>query len=241
MDLLVLESTDDDPVVKSSVKGIASVSNASPRASAPFTAVRSNSMQAISLSHIVTNNSMTTVDSGLSGRTMITSTTVEAAKDRDEKTLHPFRIKHLGKETYTLYATKAEDRKMWCEKITEAKTKHASSLHRQSAEPFELRVLSDSAFAYDTWNAGSTKNVLIKGTPLSRAVDESEKLYAAAPRPGPICRARVNCATTFVEPKGRKMLAVGTDYGVYTSELGDARGWTRVSIVLKCTKLSRKR
>lgn len=230
MDLLVLESADDEPVVKSSVKGIATVSAMPPRSSNPLSTVRTNSTSAVpgTLMHTNTSTSLATVDSISSAKTMVTATNLDR-DNRDERILYPFRIKHLGRETYTLYASKAEDRRKWCDSIIQAKTKHASSLYRQGAEPFRLRVVADSAFSHET-SSGSQKSVLIRGTPLSRAIDEIERTYKSVAKPSPICRARVNCATTFVQPQGKKMMAVGTEYGVYVAEVGDARGWMRVSI-----------
>jgi hypothetical protein len=144
--------------------------------------------------------------------------------------MYPFRIKHLGKsEVYTLYAPSAQNRQDWCDKILEAKTRHAASLFEQNAEPFRLRVMADTAFAYDVMAAVSQRSVVsVKGTPLDRAIRESDKIYGAGGRPGPVCRAQVNCATAF-NCYGKSMVAIGTDYGVYTAEASNSRGWSRVS------------
>lgn len=221
MGLLVLESTNDDPVVKSSVKGIATVTP---------TPVRGNDSRSSggAINHTSTNTSLASVNSASSGRTMIPTTVLENPKD--EKILYPFRIKHLGKpDIYTLYAPSAQNRQDWCDKIIEAKTKHAASLYAQNAEPFRLRVLADTAFAYNEHNY-SPCNVRIKGTPLDRAIREVESRYSKeSRRPLPVSRAVVNCATVFCQPPGRLMCAIGTDYGIYISQYKDPRGWSRVS------------
>lgn len=203
MDLLALESTNDDPVVKSSVRGVSTVTPAQGGVS-PLT--HSGSSAAV-------NGPTTVIDSS-----------------KDDKILYPFKIKHLGKNgTYTLYAFSIQSRLEWCEKIIEAKTKHAAALFSQNAEPFRLRVLADTAFAYSEHSPGS-RSVTIKGTPLHRAIKEVEKMYAdSGPRPPPVCRTGVNCATVFQQPPGRMMCAIGTDYGVYMSDLSNPRGWSRVS------------
>ena len=228
MQLLVLESTNDDPVVKSSVKGLGPVTTVTK--SAPSTAAdarlnrtATNGIERTNtLEHTNSNNSVATVNS-------VTRLTPSATND-DAKSMYPFRVKHLGKtEVYTLYAPTAQNRQDWCEKILEAKTRHAASLFEQNAEPFRLRVMADSAFAYDVMSAVSQRSVVsVKGTPLDRAVRDMERAYGAGPRPGPVCRAQVNCATAF-NCYGKQMVAIGTDYGVYTSEASDPRGWTRVS------------
>lgn len=170
-----------------------------------------------------------TLTSGSAAKGMVVTTVLESPKD--EKIMYPFRIKHLGKEVYTLFAPSAQNRQDWCDKILEAKTKHAAALFAQNAEPFRLRVMADSAFAYEGGTGGS-QSITIKGTPLDRAIDDVEKLFANTGRPSPICRARVNCATAFMQPYGKPMVAVGTDYGVYISDTANPRGWTRVRLEL---------
>lgn len=233
MDLLQLESIDDDPVVKSSMKGIASVSSVSSKTSLPTDsrATRTNSSQNArpGLPSPVNSNTLTPITTNSSGSTMVTNTVLEQG-GRDEKILYPFRIRHLGKEVYTLFASSAQNRKEWCDKIVSAKTKHAASLFTQNAEPFRLKVLADVSFAYDTMIT-SQRSVSIKGTPLVRAIEDVERTFAKGPRPAPVCRARVNCSTAFKQPDGRQMIAIGTDYGVYLAEAGSPRGWTRVSLI----------
>ena len=227
MQLLVLESTNDDPVIKSSVKGIGAVTTVTktaPNAQEPrLNRTATNSLERQStLEHTQSNNSVTTMSSVGKSSTTISS-------DSDARSMYPFRVKHLGKtDVYTLYAPSASSRQEWCDKILEAKTRHAASLFEQNAEPFRLRVMADSAFAYDAMSVSQRNVVSVKGTPLDRSIREMEQTYRIGPRPGPVCRAQVNCATAF-NCYGKSMVAIGTDYGVYTSEAGNPRGWTRVS------------
>ena len=224
MDLLVLESLNDDPVVKSSVRGIGSVTTVTRPSLANQTTSSANT-----LTHTATSTSINSVSTNSSGKTLVATTVLDGPKD--EKVMYPFRIKHLGKsDVYTLYAPTAQNRQDWCDKIIEAKTKHAASLFEQNAEPFRLRVVADTAFAYDTMSGGP-KSIAISGTPLDRAIREVVSKYEGQTRPGPVCRAQVNCATAFNQPYGNPMLAVGTDYGVYTSNYSNPRGWTRVSLL----------
>ena len=229
MDLLVLESANDPPVQKS--RGIAAVTTVAKPGTPnePGGRTGSNSSPGPgTLTHTNTSTSLTQVTSNNSGATLVTNTILDNPKD--DKILYPFRIKHLGKETYTLYAPSAQNRQEWAEKIIEAKTKHAASLFAQNAEPFRLRIMADAAFAYDSLSGGP-KRITIKGTPLDRAIENVERQFANVGRPSPICRARVNCATAFSQPyPGKEMLAVGTDYGVYISEMDNPRGWSRVSV-----------
>ncbi|KAL1622684.1 Rho guanine nucleotide exchange factor [Neofusicoccum ribis] len=236
MDLLVLESSDDDPVVKSSVKGVATVAG-NVRPDSRLRAGSSASPAPGSLSHVNTGSSMgSTLTTNSSSKSMMVTTTV-LDSPKDERIMYPFRVKHLGKEVYTLFAPSAQNRQDWCDKILEAKTKHAAALFVQNAEPFRLRVMADSAFAYENPSAGS-QSVTISGTPLDRAIDDVEKLFSHTGRPGPICRARVNCATAFMQPYGKAMVAVGTDYGVYISETENPRGWSRSITIPKVTQIA---
>ena len=234
MDLLVLESTNDDPVVKASMKGIGAVTtkaqtlqdSRSARGSIPS---GTGAGGPGTLAHTNTGSSTASIATMSSGKTINAPTVLDSAKD--EKLMFPFKIRHLGKaEMYTLYAPSAQNRQDWCEKIIEAKTRHAASLFKQNAEPFRLRVIADTAFGNDI-NSGATKSIIIKGTPLDRAIQEvEERFMGAGARPGFVCRAQVNCAAAFTHPYGCPKFAIGTDYGVYISDADNPRGWTRVSL-----------
>lgn len=232
MDLLVLESKDDPPVIKSTMKGLGTVTTITTRAETPQeTRASRQSMSSPgpgALVHTNTTSSVASTATNASNRTVTASTVIDSPKD--EKIIFPFRFKHLGQDVlYTLYAATHQNRSDWCNKIIEAKTRHAASLYKQGAEPFRLRVIADTAFAYDAMS-GMGKNIVIAGTPLDRAIQEAEEKYKdTGPRPNPVCRAAVNCATAFNQPYGNPMVAVGTDYGVYISNYGNPRGWTRVS------------
>jgi hypothetical protein len=217
MDLLILESDDDDPVMRSALTGVTKVE----RLQKTSTRDSGNG----GLSHSGTSISLSTMGSTKSGPIVVTA----LDHSKDDKILYPFKVKHLGKETYTLYAPSATNREDWCNKITEAKTKHAHALFAQNAEPFKMRVIADTAFAYDMTPTGQ-RSVIIKGTPLDRAIREVEAMYVNHGRPGPVCRAKVNCATSFREPSGKAMVAVGTEYGVYIAEENNPRGWTKVRV-----------
>ena len=228
MDLLLPESFDDQPVVKSAVRGVAVTKTAAPTQTLPLgRAPSSQSPIPGNLQHSNTNASVSTTSSG---KTIVTNTVLE--QPNDDKIMYPFRIKHLGKETYTLFAPSAANRQEWYDKIVEAKTRHAAALHAQNAEPFKLRVMADTAFAYEGGGFGQ-KTIVIRGTPLDRAVQEVNHRYKQAGRPGPVCRAKVNCSTAFIQPYGKPMVAVGTDFGVFISEVDNPRGWSRVSLVAR--------
>jgi len=226
MALLTLEGANDDPVVKRDVKGIGAITT-SARSSTPLADAKSrnaNGDRPHPLNHTNTTSSMD------SANTLAPKTNAITNLEVDEKRMYPFRIKHLGRpDVYTLLASTAQIRANWCEHILAAKTEHAASLHKQNAEPFRLRVIADSAFAYDDATAASKRDsgVFVRETPLYRAIREVDNTHGPM-RPPPICRAQVNCATTFTA-YNKPMIAIGTEYGVFISEVSNSRGWTRVS------------
>ena len=232
MDLLVLEGRDDDPVVRTTLGGKAGVTKVvpNPAAQEQIRLARTSSNQNPAPSTLTSSQTSASINSlnRVSTSQSQTPTVSSLEPPKDDKALYPFRVKHLGKETYTLYSSTLQNREDWCNKIIEARTKHAAALFAQNAEPFKLRVMADSAFAYEGSVSGQ-KGITIKGTPLDRAIREVEKMYANAGTPSPVCRAKVNCATSFNQPGGKQMVAVGTDFGVYISEIDDPRGWQRVS------------
>ncbi|KAI9804410.1 MAG: hypothetical protein M1825_001309 [Sarcosagium campestre] len=260
MDLLVLESPNDDPVVKSSVKGIGAVTTVTTKAQTPAEARLGRAGTNLgtgpgTLAHTNTAASVTSVSTTASGKTMVTNTVLEGPKD--EKVMYPFRVKHLGQDVYTLYAPSASNRQDWCDKILEAKQKHATSLFAQNAEPFRLRAIADTAFGSDV-TPGGPRSITITGTPLDRAVREVENTFAHAhQRPGFLCRAPVNCSTAFTvsRPSGqtygrqgpngvgdyayqKQMVAIGTDIGVFVSELENPRGWTKAITATRVTQIA---
>lgn len=263
MDLLVLESTNEDAVMKSTyMGGLTSVTTVSSRPTISAASSSTRTGSASDLSRIVRSSTSQSTSNATSAPTAYERSSAAAAsqasltstvsappavtnlgdsKDSD-KIVYPFRIKHLGREPYTLFAPSASNRQEWCNKIIEAKTKHANALFAQSAEPFRLRVIADSAFYYDYSLgslSGANKSIIIKGTPIDRAIKEVEKRFKDTGRPGPVCRAKVNCACNFTTPyPGKHMVAVGTEYGLYVSEIDNPRGWTKAISIGKITQIA---
>ena len=221
MPLLFLESMNDEPITRQ--KGITAplgrTATAQIGSNTQLNKISSNSSGRPTLDHVATSSSMNS-----------NHLTPTGSNDTEGKILYPFRVKHLGHEVYTLYASSARDRMEWCQRIVEAKTNHAKSLYAQNAEPFSLRVLADASFHYDASSIyARTAGVPVKGTPLDRAIDHLEGVLGSAHGIAPVCRAQVNCATGFTA-FGKSIIAIGTDYGVFISDPSNPRGWTRVSV-----------
>jgi hypothetical protein len=245
MDLLVLESINDDPVVKSSMKStLTSVTTVNTARSTPQDnglgrRSKSDQLGALNhnpLTHTATNTSTISNGTTSTGKTMVTTTLIEG---QDQKTMYPFRVKHLGKtEVYALYAPTSQNRDDWCNSIILAKQRHAASLYAQNAEPFRLRIMADTAFAYNDSVSTGQRPIRIEGTPLDRAITEVELSFRGEQRPLPVCRAQVNCATAFQQPIGKKKVAIGTDFGVFISDYENARGWTRAIVAPRVTQIA---
>ncbi|TEA15799.1 Rho1 guanine nucleotide exchange factor 3 [Colletotrichum sidae] len=232
MPLLFLDTMNDDPISRQ--KGTITVPlarNTGAGGSDPrLNKISSNgTSERPGLEHAATSSSLGSTTSRL---------TPGLITDAEGKILYPFKIKHLGHETYTLYAPSAQSRAEWVEKIIEAKTRHAKALFSQNAEPFRLRVLADSAFVYDAAAAvGRQPGVPIRGTPLDRAVREIEEVYGPGRGPAPVSRAQVNCACGF-NAFGKSIIAIGTDYGVYISDATNPRGWMRSVQTTRVTQIA---
>ncbi|KAH8662341.1 CNH domain-containing protein [Xylariales sp. PMI_506] len=236
MPLLFLESSLDEPISKQ--KGIAAPLT---RAANSATDIKKNSDPRLNktmsnnerpgLEHVPTSSSI--------GSMTVTRLAPANSNDSEGKILYPFKVKHLGHEVYTLFASSAQARQEWCDKIIEAKTRHAKALYAQNAEPFRLRVIADSAFAYDALSAAGkyVSGVHIRNTPLDRAIRELEKEFGPGRGPIPISRAPVNCATGFTA-YGKNMIAVGTDAGVCVAEASDQRGWSKTTTLTRVTQIA---
>lgn len=225
MPLLFLESMNDEAVTKQ--KGLTAPLGRTATATASGTQlnkVASNGSTRPGLDHAATASSMNSLAPANSS-------------DAEGKILYPFKIKHLGHEVYTLYASSARDRLDWCTSIVEAKTRHAKALFSQNAEPFRLRVLADASFHYDANSVyARASGVPVKETPLDRAIQDLEKVMGSAHGTAPVCRAQVNCATGF-SAFGRSVIAIGTDYGVFVTDPSEPRGWRRVRSHLRSHSL----
>ncbi|KAK4950742.1 Rho guanine nucleotide exchange factor [Elasticomyces elasticus] len=237
MDLLIMESTNDPAVQKSSyMKGFTSVTTVTGRGPTPDAAALARMP-----SNQGPNPGLQHVNTGASSASLQTVTSLSEGKDSD-RIMWPFKIKHLGRETYTLFAPTEQARTEWIKAIREAKAKHAAALYAQHAEPFRLRVMADSAFVYDAFGtSGGQKADVVRGTPVDRAIKEVEHRFKDTGRPGPICRARVNCATSFTIAGlegAKQMIAVGTEFGVFVSEMENPRGWTKSIPMVKVTQIA---
>jgi len=241
MDLLVLESTNDDPVIRGAANRLGI---AGPAAAANNKTGRNYSSGATpTLQH--PNTGLSTSSTTTAPGRLVTALPDQNSKD--DKILYPFRIKHLGNparvqktedNTYILYAPSAANRKDWCDKIILAKERHAASLYAQNAEPFRINVMADAAFGYESTAAAAANPIRIRDTPLDRAITEVEKQFDSAPKPPVICRANVNCAIAFTAQYGREMVAIGTDFGVFTAEANNPRGWQRAVNAMKVTQIA---
>lgn len=237
MPLLFLESTNDDPISKQ--KGItAPLTRTTVVTSASETKlnkVTSNGPERPGLEHTATTSSL--------GSAVTKLASTPSAADAEGKILYPFKIKHLGHEVYTLYATTPQSRSEWCNKIIEAKTRHAKALFAQNAEPFKLRVMADYSFGYDQASPmGRLDGVVVRGTPLDRAIRDMERIYGPgkgqAPASAvPTYRTQVNCATSFTA-YGKSITAIGTDIGIFISETSNPRGWTKSVTATRVTQMA---
>ncbi|KAH6973490.1 CNH domain-containing protein [Ilyonectria sp. MPI-CAGE-AT-0026] len=227
MPLMFLESMNDEAIQKQ--KGI----------TAPLGRAATANTSGTQLNKVTSNNGRPGLDHVATSSSMGSShLTPTNTNDAEGKILYPFKVKHLGHEVYTLYASSARDRADWCNKIIETKTRHAKALFSQNAEPFRLRVLADASFHYDVASMyARSAGVPVKGTPLDRAIGELEAVLGPAQGVAPVCRAQVNCAAGFTA-FGKSVIAIGTDYGIYITDPGNPRGWQRTVQANRVTQIA---
>lgn len=223
LDLLVLESLDEDPVTKNNKLGVGTfTSHASP------TETRRTSR--------LIGGSPTKQDAG---------SYVTAIEDssQEKELLYPFRVTHLGRQgtTYTLYAPSKHEQLKWREAILDAKRDYGLGLYTMNSEPFKLRVVSEYGFAYET-GSGPKLSVFSPGTAIERALNESlERVPAGTVVPRLLFRSRITCGACFVFADNREYTILGMDNGAYLCETthtnSGAYAWKRCLEINKITQI----
>lgn len=217
LDLLVLESADEEGVTKMSSR---------------LTLVRHNvtSSDGVTGNHNSVSSVNTANSSSGSGNNKGGSSTTPSAPstveeyppiDKDKnQALFPIRISHLGsgKSGYVLFAPTLPERNHWVKAIVEAKQARAKLAFARSAEPFSFIKLSDQ-FAYPEAETPHLP-VPIPDTPLFRAIGNIQDLDRI------VLRRRVNCMITI-----GSMYLAGTDFGIWLGRLDSNKHyeWTRIS------------
>lgn len=223
LDLLILESLDEDPVTKNTKLGVGTfTTHASP------TETRRTSR--------LIGGSPTKQDVG----SYVTA--IEDAS-QEKELLYPFRVTHLGRQgaSYTLYAPSKHEQLKWREAILEAKRNYGLGLFTMNSEPFKLKVVSEYGFAYES-NSGPKLSVFSPGTAIDRALNESpERVSAGTPIPRMLFRSRINCGACFVFADNREYTILGMDFGAYLCETtlskSGAHAWKRCLEISKISQI----
>ncbi|RDW49240.1 CNH domain-domain-containing protein [Yarrowia lipolytica] len=146
---------------------------------------------------------------------------VTVLNEDSDQTTYPFRIRHLGQNiTYTLFCPSSLDRDRWHTAMVEAKRQYSSKVYAKNAEPFRLTVLSYLDFGYEIPVRLAVPN---NASTLQRAIEKAgmagkPHLKTQPSSTSMTTRSKVNCATSFMFDS-REFVFVGTDYGVFVSEL----------------------
>lgn len=171
----------------------------------------------------------TTTGGSGSELTLVTSLT---SPQTDKTLIYPFRITHLSAsgDTYILYADSAKTRQTWIDEIMNAKRERAIVLSH--TEPFQARIVAESVFADPQNLEQSSLNLppLIELSTMHRAIQalRAEPFGSRTLRRADTI-ARVNCAKSFIAPEHsdfphQRLVAVGTDDGVYIGYVPEASG-----------------
>ncbi|CAJ0633769.1 15488_t:CDS:10 [Entrophospora sp. SA101] len=121
-----------------------------------------------------------------------------------------FTLSHIGKNggTYQLYAETINSWRLWKDKIIEAQNK--LDLMRSKKQVFELFTLNDATFT--NLSVGAPANI-------ANLQEEKTKHFS---------RGKVNCSIPFSAPENCKMIAVGTEEGVWIGFGGETKTFRKV-------------
>lgn len=217
MDLLVVESVDDEPVVKSKanqVVGVLAGNGADPRRMTRLYNAKSP------------NNSK---------GNELTVKSQRALASENANMIFPIKLRDQGlnRKTYYIYTNTEEERSNWVTKILSAKREYSSSVYALNAEPFRLCVVEDRYFGYDSAEAPKLP-VFAQATPLDRAIQEYEqKVDSKSLRP--CVNSKVNCSISFTFG-GMQLTMIGCHNGLYVREEGK-KDWTRCLDLTKITQI----
>lgn len=221
LDLLVLESADEEGVTKMTSK-LTLVRHNIPSSDSVNANGHSNAASSSSLNNS-NINSNSNINKGNSTSSSAPTTTVEEYPPIDNEknqALFPIRISHLGsgKSGYVLFAPTLPERNHWVKAIVEAKQARAKLAFARSAEPFSLIKLSDQ-FAYPEAEAPHLP-VPIPDTPLYRTAGNLNDLDRV------VLRRRVNCMITI-----GSMYLAGTEFGIWLGRPDSNKhyDWTRIT------------
>ena len=153
--------------------------------------------------------------------------------DSEGKLLYPFTVKHLGHDTYTLFAATPG---------VPAGLVHQNHRGEDAATrwPFSRRMPNRSGCGSSrTARSHMTPSLLSGSSSRSKlrerrwdcASGDLEAVYGPGRGPVPVSRVQVNCSTGF-SAYGKSIIAIGTDYGVFISDASDLRGWQRVCLLI---------
>jgi len=225
LDLLVLESVDDDPVIKSS---------SSKFGVGTFTSHVPNPPESRRLSRQLLQSPISPIKSNEGLQNPGTASVTLIGGDADKEIMYPFRITHLGQAgaSYTLYTSSSIDRDKWKDAIISAKREHSSAMYALNAEPFRMKVVADYAFGYD-----SSYSPKLPVFTAASAVDRALRETGNQDKPRPLVKSYINCGVSFVFADGNEYCMLGLDYGVYIHDGKPDSIWRRCLEITKVTQI----
>jgi CNH domain len=198
-----------------------------------------------SLSRVITQK----MKAAIPGSPDVTPVTTLTLPPVDKTLIFPFSVTYLSAQgdTYTLYTETAQARQSWVEKIIEAKSERA--VIASEIEPFQANVVGESVFGNPvTLELLNVKPpALVPLSTMARALTRMRaEPFGAITLGRAITHARINCAKSFIAPEGtdfahQRLLAVGTDDGVYIGYLPEMSGlctaWAKVLSTRETTQI----
>lgn len=166
--------------------------------------------------------------------------------EEEDPSVYPFKLRYAGhgKSNAFIFSTRSErERSLWIENIMKART--SLCLRLSKAEPYQIKAISNTCFAYDESNKVVKLQKIAKGDPVEKISSDSLTLlnnlgfngniYNFENSTNHIIYSIVLSSTTF-QFDGYKYYLVGTSSGVYCCDM--VHEWKRIVLVYDTTKIT---
>lgn len=170
----------------------------------------------------------------------------EFNSEEEDPSVYPFKVRYAGhgKSNAFVFSTRSErERNIWIDNLMKARTNLCQRLSK--AEPYHVKAISNTCFAYEESNKITKLQKLARGDPIEKISSDSLGLlnklgfkgdiYDFENSTNHIIYSMVLSATTF-QHDGYKYYLVGTAGGVYCCDM--IHEWKRVVLVYDTTKIT---
>lgn len=170
----------------------------------------------------------------------------ELIVDQEDQSVYPFKIRYggYGKNNAFVFSTKNErERNLWIEHLMRARSNLCLRLSK--VEPYGLKLISNTCFAYEESNKISKLQSITQHDPLEKMsmdsltvlqkFDYKGDIYSLANTSGHIVYSTTQCANQFIY-NNCQYYFIGTSTGVYCCDM--IQQWKRVILITGTSMIS---